>query len=336
MTDPSQSSSPLSTRCPQCGTVFKLAPEQLTVAQGWVRCGQCQHAFVAQAIPVLQPGAAAQDSREAVGRSQDEDADDDSRYAIAPSAAPVMPDWLSKLSLDLNEPPPTQGGGQSGPGERRQSGAAAAGVVSAGGADDPAVYGGEVDIPEFLMQPLGQQPTPDVLQPRPASVPAPVQERSALAMTMAADDNPIPVLKSHAAALQPEAVPLHSEAPAVARLQAVEQPAPEPRRRSRGLWLVLLVAAALLITYAVSRQQSSALKGADTPAAAVPAVPAMPTQAPEPGLDAQTASPLHPATTAPGVQVDKSEAGASSASEAAASTQPSSAQGETQGVRTTP
>jgi predicted Zn finger-like uncharacterized protein len=33
------------TRCPACGVTYKVVPDQLKVAQGWLRCGQCQHAF---------------------------------------------------------------------------------------------------------------------------------------------------------------------------------------------------------------------------------------------------------------------------------------------------
>jgi predicted Zn finger-like uncharacterized protein len=33
------------TQCPACETQFKVAPDQLNVSEGWVRCGQCQHVF---------------------------------------------------------------------------------------------------------------------------------------------------------------------------------------------------------------------------------------------------------------------------------------------------
>lgn len=33
------------TRCPHCRTVFKVRPEQLAQAQGWLRCGQCRQVF---------------------------------------------------------------------------------------------------------------------------------------------------------------------------------------------------------------------------------------------------------------------------------------------------
>jgi len=35
----------LITRCPACGTMFKVVADQLKVSQGWVRCGQCASVF---------------------------------------------------------------------------------------------------------------------------------------------------------------------------------------------------------------------------------------------------------------------------------------------------
>ena len=32
-------------RCPACGSTYSVVPDQLKIAQGWLRCGQCQHAF---------------------------------------------------------------------------------------------------------------------------------------------------------------------------------------------------------------------------------------------------------------------------------------------------
>ncbi|MEI8327284.1 MAG: DUF3426 domain-containing protein [Betaproteobacteria bacterium] len=33
------------TRCPECSTLFKVVADQLRIADGWVRCGQCSHVF---------------------------------------------------------------------------------------------------------------------------------------------------------------------------------------------------------------------------------------------------------------------------------------------------
>jgi predicted Zn finger-like uncharacterized protein len=35
----------LITRCPVCGTLFKVVPDQLRISEGWVRCGQCAEVF---------------------------------------------------------------------------------------------------------------------------------------------------------------------------------------------------------------------------------------------------------------------------------------------------
>jgi predicted Zn finger-like uncharacterized protein len=41
------------TRCPACGTAFKVVPDQLKISDGWVRCGQCTQVF--DATLDLQP-----------------------------------------------------------------------------------------------------------------------------------------------------------------------------------------------------------------------------------------------------------------------------------------
>lgn len=40
----------LATRCPACGTVFRVAPDQLKVSEGWVRCGRCNSMFSAAGL----------------------------------------------------------------------------------------------------------------------------------------------------------------------------------------------------------------------------------------------------------------------------------------------
>ncbi|MBS0448079.1 MAG: zinc-ribbon domain-containing protein [Proteobacteria bacterium] len=37
----------LATRCPSCGTVFRVVQDQLKVSEGWVRCGRCDEVFSA-------------------------------------------------------------------------------------------------------------------------------------------------------------------------------------------------------------------------------------------------------------------------------------------------
>jgi predicted Zn finger-like uncharacterized protein len=47
----------LITRCPACGTMFKVVADQLKVSQGWVRCGHCAEVFDA-ATHLLPPESA--------------------------------------------------------------------------------------------------------------------------------------------------------------------------------------------------------------------------------------------------------------------------------------
>ncbi|SSW70280.1 DUF3426 domain-containing protein [Achromobacter agilis] len=49
----------LTTRCPQCGTSFKVVPDQLRVRNGLVRCGACSTVFDGRACLLPESGAAA-------------------------------------------------------------------------------------------------------------------------------------------------------------------------------------------------------------------------------------------------------------------------------------
>lgn len=60
------------TRCPSCGTLFKVVADQLRISDGWVRCGHCQLVF------------------------------DASAHLQAHSPAPLLPD----MALDRLRPPP--------------------------------------------------------------------------------------------------------------------------------------------------------------------------------------------------------------------------------------
>ena len=87
-------------RCPACETMFKVVADQLKIAQGWVRCGQCGEVFDASlpfvpdaAVPALeqtllyervegtQPGA---DAKEALREIEQQEIEE-----LAPSAVLV-------------------------------------------------------------------------------------------------------------------------------------------------------------------------------------------------------------------------------------------------------
>lgn len=52
----------LITRCPACGTTYKVVPDQLKIAQGRLRCGQCQHVFDSTGVVLAWPDADASSS----------------------------------------------------------------------------------------------------------------------------------------------------------------------------------------------------------------------------------------------------------------------------------
>ncbi|MBX3586475.1 MAG: DUF3426 domain-containing protein [Ramlibacter sp.] len=47
----------LITRCPACGTMFKVVPDQLRISEGWVRCGHCAEVFDASTHMQSDPPA---------------------------------------------------------------------------------------------------------------------------------------------------------------------------------------------------------------------------------------------------------------------------------------
>lgn len=51
----------LITRCPACGTMFKVVPDQLRISEGWVRCGHCAEVFDAS-IHLQQDTPAGEDT----------------------------------------------------------------------------------------------------------------------------------------------------------------------------------------------------------------------------------------------------------------------------------
>lgn len=91
------------THCPECATAFKVTPEQLQLAGGWVRCGRCGAVF--EALKNLQPveQAAAQKTPEAKTPPQRQ-APAPVQTAVTPpqtlnqsAAEPMLsPDWLDQ------------------------------------------------------------------------------------------------------------------------------------------------------------------------------------------------------------------------------------------------
>lgn len=134
----------LATRCPACGTTFRIEPEQLALADGWARCGRCstvfdaaaerrEHADMASAISAASPAptVTAPSDADAFGvalrsfradvpppmarRPGDDESDDDAPLALpaapdslSPSVPPELPDfdpWRELPSLSLGPDP---------------------------------------------------------------------------------------------------------------------------------------------------------------------------------------------------------------------------------------
>ncbi|HEY0202338.1 MAG TPA: DUF3426 domain-containing protein [Burkholderiaceae bacterium] len=105
------------TRCPACGTLFKVVPDQLRISEGWVRCGQCAEVFDATAhmqAPIDAPAEAPIESPSpAVGDAQHIDIVlDDGSGSSLDSPVPFEPLPSSDLaaSLPVEEPSTAQSG----------------------------------------------------------------------------------------------------------------------------------------------------------------------------------------------------------------------------------
>lgn len=88
------------TQCPACETAFKVAPEQLKVSEGWVRCGHCQHVFDASLN--LQPWWPEPPE------PPEPDATEQTVQAPSPTEAPDLSP-LPEPVLDANEVQATEG-----------------------------------------------------------------------------------------------------------------------------------------------------------------------------------------------------------------------------------
>lgn len=80
----------LTTRCPQCGTSFKVVPDQLRVRNGLVRCGACSTVFDGRACLVPEQGTPAPVARPISAPSVPPwDDEPETPAAVAPPRAPA-------------------------------------------------------------------------------------------------------------------------------------------------------------------------------------------------------------------------------------------------------
>nr|WP_145550839.1 DUF3426 domain-containing protein [Variovorax boronicumulans] len=98
----------LITRCPACGTRFRVVPDQLRISEGWVRCGHCAEVFdaarhlgapdeatpaaLAAAEPVPEPAPQPAEAADLVA---------DARQAPPPVADDDVPPWLPHAPAEI-------------------------------------------------------------------------------------------------------------------------------------------------------------------------------------------------------------------------------------------
>lgn len=230
------------TQCPQCGTRFRVVPDQLKISHGWVRCGKCAEVFnarealdAAAALKAGQPSPAypgpAPQQVSIVLRQQEPD---------LPSATVVwdepVADVASNLPTDgLDTPPvdnPPPAAAQAWP-QHDTDGAAASpaqppeSAAQALAADEPA------HLPAWLIKPgvvwapaLAEQRLAEPVAPVPTPV-VPLAAVSALQHTFAAwvrTDAPAPATEA-----EPPLVDIPLDIPIDLPVDAWAESAPVPQ-----------------------------------------------------------------------------------------------------------
>lgn len=101
----------LVTRCPACGTAFKVVRDQLRISDGWVRCGRCSEVFDAMPGLVEAPAEAGHPPADDVGEAPpslststaaEREPGDAPPIAEAPALSlPAQPSWPDARLLDF-------------------------------------------------------------------------------------------------------------------------------------------------------------------------------------------------------------------------------------------
>ena len=97
----------LVTRCPACSTMFKVVPDQIRIAAGWVRCGHCNEVFHAPThmLPYEQLPRASEPPPQVTPPPNDEPITHAGWPAAAPTPAPAaMPDAAADRSAEDSVP----------------------------------------------------------------------------------------------------------------------------------------------------------------------------------------------------------------------------------------
>jgi predicted Zn finger-like uncharacterized protein len=171
----------LATRCQACGTVFRIAQEQLRASEGWVRCGRCETVFNAsELLFIVDPAAmAAADDQQApmqhssawgsAGQASSAYEEEASTYEN-PSTGLMGAGQAQRAGfqpgddeLDLPAPPaatPARAGWPSRPAPRQETPSAAAAQVSRSAAGRTSRRGAEEADDQGRLEPMLEDQAP--------------------------------------------------------------------------------------------------------------------------------------------------------------------------------
>jgi len=98
------------TRCPACGTLFKVVADQLRISEGWVRCGHCADVFDAAAHLQADTGRLEADTAAGLTGARvarpEPAAPAPGQAAVAPEAAPESQVFASSLNTEFDDAVP--------------------------------------------------------------------------------------------------------------------------------------------------------------------------------------------------------------------------------------
>ncbi len=172
------------TQCPHCDTVFQVSDEQLSVAEGRVRCGCCQGVFDAIAHPYEEDGendAAAPREPHTSARTWESDEPDDAPYIIASRdeepTAPAQAEVSDAADAALTEDADTDGQvvtdeGENAPATEAITSDSGESTAETAVTDETPDDGNlaealaDIDIVEVLRDQLGEQAPPPTDAPR--------------------------------------------------------------------------------------------------------------------------------------------------------------------------
>lgn len=200
----------LATRCPACGTVFRVVQDQLRVSEGWVRCGQCQEVFnaleslfelsaEAPLPPPSPPGAG-----RGAGAAQASGADPVGGAGGPTAAAGVAPSVPAQTPLtDLDLSDPGDGGAVA---EAASPPTEAASAISPGSLPGPSSTSSQPEPGLMPIPPVGAAPAPfdplisvssllarpDLVEQAPPPAPAVEPEAATALAPAAAEEAPVP------------------------------------------------------------------------------------------------------------------------------------------------